>query len=403
MIIGVILIACNLRSPITGVGSLIAQIMHDLQLSGSLSGLITTVPLVAFAIVSPFASKAANRFGMGKTIIASLVILSAGIVLRSCGSTAAFFVGTAVIGVGIAFGNALLPSIIKSAFPARVGVLTGIYTTCIALSAGLSSGISIPIANASSYSWRGSLSVWIIPAGIAILVWIPLRKYRTAPPISGEPIRFGSFLRSSIAWSVAIYMGVQSLLFYSFVAWLPEILHSKGIASDTAGYFASLYQWIGIPASFAVPLLAGRLKDQRLLASVIAILYAAGLLLFLLDDSLFALLLGVLLSGFCTGGCLSLSMCLMGLRANDAAQTAALSGISQSFGYALAAISPALLGDMYDRAASWRIPLIFLILMTIVLFAAGIIAGQQRTISFSPEPETLAKKNTEPGSMQNKK
>ena len=108
LIAGIILLACNLRSPITGVGSLISYIMNDLHLSGSISGLITTVPLIAFAVVSPFAGKLSIRFGTGKTLTVSLLILAAGIALRSAGGTPAFFCGTAIIGIGIAFGNVLL-------------------------------------------------------------------------------------------------------------------------------------------------------------------------------------------------------------------------------------------------------------------------------------------------------
>lgn len=350
-----------------------------------MSGLITTVPLVAFAVVSPFAGKLAIRFGTEKTLTVSLLILAAGIALRSAGGTCAFFCGTAVIGIGIAFGNVLLPSIVKSAFPTKVGVLTGVYTTSIALSAGLSSGVSIPIANANPFGWRGALAVWLILAIAAILLWVHLWGYRVVSSSAQAPVRLEAMFKSPIAWNVAIYMGVQSLLFYSFVAWLPAILQSKGVSPDTAGYFASIYQWIGIPASFAIPMWAGRMKGQRLLASVIAGIYAVGLFLFLLEDSYSALLLGVLLCGFCTGACLSLSMCLMGLRTSNAAQTAALSGISQSFGYALAAVSPALLGALYDQAASWTMPVIFLLAMTVVLFLSGIFAGRQRTISFTAE------------------
>ncbi|MCD7953402.1 MAG: MFS transporter [Synergistaceae bacterium] len=218
LIVGIILLACNLRSPITGVGSLISYIMNDLHLSGSMSGLITTVPPVAFAVVSPFAGKLAIRFGTGKTLTVSLLILATGIALRSAGGTCAFFCGTAVIGIGIAFGNVLLPSIVKSAFPTKVGVLTGVYTTSIALSAGLSSGVSIPIANANPFGWRGALAVWLILAIAAILLWVHLWGYRVVSSSAQAPVRLEAMFKSPIAWNVAIYMGVQSLRFYSFVA-----------------------------------------------------------------------------------------------------------------------------------------------------------------------------------------
>lgn len=380
LIAGIILVACVLRTPLTGVGSLISQIRPELDLSHFLSGMITTIPLIAFAAVSPFVGKLSGTFGAGKTLTLSLFVLTAGIVLRSMGGSAGFFPGTAVIGIGIAVGNVLLPSIIKSAFPDKVGLLTGIYTTCIAISAGVSSGISIPLSHSNNFGWRGSLSIWVLLTLPAIIIWLPLWNYRTNEPSAGGQVSLKVLLRSPAAWSVTVYMGVQSLLFYSFVAWLPAILQSKGISPDSSGYYASLYQWAGIPASFAVPLLAAGYKDQKLLSAIISVIYAAGLILVLVSGGHTGLLAGVLLCGFCTGACLSLAMCLIGLRTKNASQAASLSGISQSFGYALAAVSPTLLGGIYDSMESWTVPLLVLIAMTIVLLISGVQAGRNRTV-----------------------
>lgn len=274
----------------------------------------------------------------------------------------------------------MLPSIIKSAFPDKVGLLTGIYTTCIAISAGVSSGISIPLSHSNSFGWRGSLSIWVLLTLPAIIIWLPLWNYRTNEPTAGGQVSLKVLLRSPAAWSVTVYMGVQSLLFYSFVAWLPAILQSKGISPDSSGYYASLYQWAGIPASFAVPILAAGYKDQKLLSVIISVIYAAGLIIVLVSGGHTGLLAGVLLCGFCTGACLSLAMCLIGLRTKNASQAASLSGISQSFGYALAAVSPTLLGGIYDSMESWTVPLLVLIAMTVILLISGVQAGRNRTV-----------------------
>ena len=254
LIIAIIFVAFNLRSPITGVGSLVSIIKVQLNLSGSAAGIITTIPLVAFAVVSPFVSKLSQKYGSGHLMFYALIFMAAGIVIRSFAGTSGLFIGTAVIGTGIAVGNVMIPSIIKSEFPLKIGMITGIFTTSMSIFAGISSGISVPLSKDAGLGWKNALAVWLILVIVTMLIWIfqwnlQLKGKNEFANDSSEK----NVYKSSIAWYVALYMGIQSLLYYCFVAWLPTILQAKGINVETAGYYASVYQIIAIPASFVVP------------------------------------------------------------------------------------------------------------------------------------------------------
>lgn len=379
LVVAIIAVALVMRAPFTGVGSLIKMIQADLTLSSAASGMITTIPLLAFAIVSPLATRIAAAFGMGKTMVFGLLLSLCGIVLRSLAGTVGFFAGTALIGIGIAFSNVLVPSIIKASFPDRVGVLTSCYTTCMSAASGLAVALAVPLST-RGLSWQSVLMIWWVPVAITLLIWLSQWDYVTEAPKNDGNKKPGSLLRSPLTWSVSLFMGIQSMLFYSFVAWMPSILQAKGVSAEAAGYYASLYQWIAVPASITIPLLAGRMKNQRFLAAALAVTYALGLLLLLLPATGFVTVLCVVLMGLCSGGCLSMAIYLIGVRSGSARQTAALSGIAQCVGYAIASISPMLLGWIYDSFNTWSVPIAFLIAMAAVLFVMGLHAGQDRLI-----------------------
>ena len=171
-------------------------------------------------------------------------------------------------------------------------------------------------------------------------------------------------------------MGVQSLVFYCFVAWLPTILQSKGISVESAGYYASAYQFIGIPATFATPIIAGRKKSQRKLATYISIFYLVGMILFAFGKGSALLLAAVLICGFCSGACISLAMSMIGFRTGNAEEAAQLSGMSQTIGYALAAVGPFIMGWIFDGLGNWSAPIFLLAIMILVLIWAGWNAGR---------------------------
>lgn len=382
MIAAIILAALSMRSPITGVGPVVGVIQQELSLSNSAAGMITTIPVIVFAVFSPFVSKIAGKIGTGRAMAFSMIILSLAIILRSFAGAVGFFVATAFVGLGIVFSNVLIPSIIKHSFPNNVGKMTSVYTTCISGGSAMASAASVPLSKAAGFGWRGALAVWSAISIAAAIAWLMQMGYKakTSSAEVAEAEKTGSILKSPISWSVACYMGMQSLLFYSLAAWLPSILAAKPGIGENAGYFAAIFQFIGILGSFSVPILAGKFNDQRGISAVVAASYAFCIVTLMFSNSIPLIVIALMLGGLATGSTLSLAMCLISMRTNNAQQTAALSGFAQTFGYSVAAISPTLLGALYDRFATWTAPLLFLLVIVGFLAIAGNYGGKKRTI-----------------------
>ncbi|WP_313891187.1 MFS transporter [Psychrobacillus sp.] len=383
LIIGIICIATTLRSPLTSVGPIISYIRDGLGISNVLAGFITTIPLIAFAIVSPFAAKIARRFGIEWTLFFSTILLATGIITRSLGTTSLLLVGTALIGIAISFGNVLLPSLIKLKFPLQIGLLTGIFTVSMNLSAGIGAGISYPIAEGTTFGWQGALGCWAILAIIAIIVWLPQiskrKQQNENQPISSTK-KSTSILRSPLTWSITLFMGIQSLIFYTTAAWLPELLQSQGMSAEKSGWMLSLMQFAQLPMTFIVPIIAGRLKDQRILVISFTVLYLIGFI-GILAGNISLTIVWMIMLGLAGGASFGLVMMLFSLRTSTPMEAAELSGTAQSFGYLLAAVGPVLFGYLHDATASWFTPMILFLLSTIVLFFAGMHAGKNRYLS----------------------
>lgn len=394
LIIGVLIIAANLRAPLTSVGSVISFIRDDLGISNALAGSITTLPLLAFALFSPVVPKIAYKFGMNWTIFISLIILVIGIMIRSLFGVNALFIGTMLIGIGIATGNVLLPALIKISFPLKVGLMMGLYGVLMNVFAAFASGLSVPIASIDGLDWKASLMFWGILAIIATVLWLPQLKNKKQPATQPEPKQAttktkSGLLRSPLAWHITIFMGVQSLIFYTLITWLPELLYIHGYQADTAGWMLFLYQFAIIPATFVVPIIAERMKDQRLLAAIVAGLFFVGIL-GLLTGAKSLIVLSIIVIGIACGSAFSLSMMFFTLRATDGKQAADISGMAQSVGYLLAAFGPVLFGWLKDVTHSWTFSIATLLVGSIILFITGLKAGEDKVISeVKPQKQTV--------------
>ncbi|WP_342569972.1 MFS transporter [Paenibacillus sp. FSL R5-0749] len=382
IILGIIVIAANLRTPLTSVGPLVGFIRDDVHISNTLAGLITTVPLLVFALLSPLVPKLGRRYGVERIILIALILLTVGIVIRSLSGAVNLFIGTAVLGFAIAVCNVLLPSIIKRDFPNKIGSMTGVYSISMNLSGAIASGISVPLAITAGLKWQGALAVWGILSFVSILCWLPqLRNQtdqtaKTSQQMASNDV---NVWRSPLAWQVTIFMGIQSMVFYVLIAWLPEILKQQGIESNQSGWYLSIMQLAMLPFTFIVPVIAGRMSSQRLLVVITTILLLTGTL-GLLYGSSNIILLWIIILGIGGGFAFSLAMMFFGLRTENAHQAAELSGMAQSIGYLLAALGPALIGYLHDATNSWNLPLFILLGASILLFLVGIGAANNRFV-----------------------
>ncbi|MCQ6277153.1 MFS transporter [Bacillus sp. V3B] len=379
---GIVLVAFNLRPAITSVGPLVGMIQGDIGLAHWSAGLLTSLPLMAFAVVSPMVPKIASRLTNERALLLGLLILLIGIGIRSISMTFFLFAGTLFVGIGIALCNVLLPVIVKGHFPLKFGLMTSVYSTSMGLVASLASGISIPLASGLNLGWERALIVWVIPVVLAIFIWVYLVKINKRNPTDIKNVRPSDnrIWRSPIAWQVALFMGFQSFLFYVTIAWLPEILHNQGVHMERAGWLLSLLQFVGLPFSFLVPVIAGRFRSQQWIVVVLGLFSFFGFGGLLLGSSYPVMMVSIIAMGIGLGGSFPLALTFLGMRARDARQAAELSGMAQAIGYVLAAIGPMFIGYLYDFTHLWTIPLITLMIVTALLILFGVYAGRDQYV-----------------------
>jgi len=394
LIIGIVFIAANLRAPLTSVGPLVNIIRSNLHISSTTAGMITTLPLFAFALFSPFAPGFARKFGAEFVLLWSIVFLMIGIILRSQSGSLFLFLGTAILGLAISMGNVLIPSLIKQHFPQQIGSMTGIYSVSMNVFAAIASGISIPIATELKFGWAGALRIWAVLAFISIILWIPQMKWRKQKmPINQVKVdsnvevdmlkihketvtKKTNLWKSPLAWQVTLYMGLQSMIFYCMVAWLPSILIQQGMNSSKAGWMLSLMQLALIPFTFIVSVLAGRRANQRSLVIIGFLCLLIGFLGLLFGGSKL-LFLWIIILGIGGGFTFSLSMMFFSLRTKNHDEAAKLSGMAQSIGYLLAAFGPMFFGYLHDITINWTIPIIILIGVSGLCMIVGLGASRE--------------------------
>lgn len=390
LLAGILFIAATIRSPLTSVGPIIGSIRDQLQISNSLAGFLTTIPLLAFAIVSPFAPRISKKYGLAPTLFYSLVLLLAGIVMRSAGSSTLLLIGTFLIGVGIAFANVLLPSLLKLSFPLHIGLMTGLYSVSMNISATLASGIAAPIANQTSYGWQGALGIWGIITFFALLVWIPqIRNKRPEEKEIAKNLKVRPKVplwRSPVAWSVTLFMGLQSFLFYTTSSWIPVVLQTGGLTDEAAGWMLSLVQLSQLPMMFIIPVVADKVRNQRGLVAAVFACYLVGYGGVQFGSESFTALWMVFI-GLAGGSSFGLAMMFFTLRTRTPEEAASLSGMAQSLGYLLASVGPVLFGSLHDLTGSWTAPLYVFLIVSLILFICGMSAGKDRYI-LAEEPES---------------
>lgn len=395
-LIGLILLTVNLRAAITGVAPLLSDLQGSLHLSGVEVSVLTTLPVLCLGVFASFAPVLARRVGAETAITVALVLITAGIVLRVVPAQAALFGGTVLAGAGIAMGNVLMPAVIKSAFPGKVGSLTGLMMMLMAGSGAIAAGLAVPLDNTGG--WRLALAVWAVPSLVGALAWGPLalrsRRARRAAVDADDAGRStvvesaaergagaaraaeaeGSLLRSPLAWSVAGFMGLASLMFYVLMSWLPQIMKDHGFAAGEAGAMVSVMMLIGIPLGFATPVAAARMRRQGALVIAVAATMVLGVGGLLVAPS--AGWLWVAFLGLGTGSAFPLAFTLLNLRSPSPMVAARLSGMAQTAGYLLAGVGPLAVGLLHDLTGGWTISLGMLFVLIIPEVLLGLLASR---------------------------
>ncbi len=389
---GIVVVAVNLRATITVVGPLVPTIRADLGVDNVAMGAVGTLPVLAFGIVAPLAPALARRIGIGTSLAASMALLAVGTVVRSLGGYALLVVGTVVLGVAIGIGNVLVPALIKGAFPNRVGQLTSLYGALMVVGATVSAAVAVPVAEAAD--WPLALGLWAVPAGIGAVVVLASvvlddrgtsadeRAARRSARRSEQGVPARVLHRSSLAWHVTAFMGLQSLLFYVALAWLPDVLVERGMTDARAGVMVSVLNIGGLVGVLVAPALADRVSDQRWYASGSGVAAVLGVALLLVPGTALAGLASALL-GLGLGATVGLAFAFFSLRTSTATEAAAISGMAQTWGYLVSALGPVAWGALRDQTTSWTVPLLALLAVALLTVVAGHLAGRDRLLDLA--------------------
>ena len=380
--IGIAVTAFNMRATIVGVGPLLEAIRDETGMSTTVAGLLTTLPVICFGALAGVAPRLARRFGIDLVIWLTMVGLSIGILIRLGSSIALLFLGTMVIGASIALANVLVPAVIKRDFPRRTGLMTGIYTMCIAGGGSLAAGLMVPIHERSRLDWRETLALLAIPSLVAVVVLIPRLRLnsRSRESVRSRGIAAPRLWRNRLAWQVSVFMGLQSFIYYGMGSWMSPLLSDAGLSDARAGLMWSICNLAGLPFSFVVPVVAQKLPDQRPLVVWVIAFWAASVVGLLVAPAGYALLWMVLF-GVAGGSSLSLALMLIVLRSPDTAHASVLSGMAQAIGYTLAATAPFLFGALHDLTGSWQASVAMIGLTLVPTLWAGWFAGQRRLVA----------------------
>lgn len=373
LVAGILFIAVNLRVPFTAIAPVLPLIQSDFSLSSSSVGLLTSLPLIAFAAFSPLSAAFARKFGLERTIFMAMIIISLGILMRSAGSVWALYVGTVLIGTGIAFGNVLLPGLIKREFPENMASMTGAYSITIGAAGAIGSIAIIPLAQ--SWGWPIALGLLIAATLLALIFWIPqLKKHDPVMMASRKKSASVNVWKSPLAWQVTLFMGMNAVPFYVAVGWLPTILIDNGVSAAQAGSVHGTLQLATAIPGLILAATLRRLKDQKLAAVTMSLLVTLSLIGFIYLPDLAMIWAACL--GFGSGASMMLGLTFVGLRTTNADDASALSGMAQCVGYLMAAAGPLLLGQLHDWTGGWTIPLLITAAISIAGACSGLLAGR---------------------------
>ncbi len=378
VLVGLVLLSFNLRPTAVSVGPVLAEVRDSFSMSGPAAGLLTSLPVVAFAAFGALAPAAARTVGVHRVTLLAILAAIAGLTGRAVTHSEALFLVLSLLALGgMAMANVLLPSLVKLHFPDHVGRVTAIYTT--ALSIGLTAALVLTVPISHTFGgWRAGLGAWAALAVVAAVPWVSLVAHDRHLERTPRTITFGAVARTPLGVAMALFFGLQSLQAYVIFGWFAQLWRDSGYSAGVAGLLAGLVAGTSIPLSLWLPNVLARSADPRRVLFAVIAAYPVGYVgLMIAPHSLAPLWAVVVGIGTVT---FPLILTLIGLRAHSAEGTAALSAFTQSAGYLVAALGPFLVGVVHDATGGWNVPLLMLLVLTVPLFALAAYAGKVRYV-----------------------
>ena len=372
-----IFVILNLRLAVAAIPPVLGEIERETGLSSTAAGVLTAMPLICFGAVALLTPPLFRRIRMAPLLLLTMIAIVVGIAIRLDSALVALFAGTIVLGSGIAVANVLVPGLIKRDFPAQAAIMVGLYSVGLSLSGAISAGLTVPVEDLFGIGWRPAIAVWGIFAVLALVLWVPQTRHpaetRSGP---AEPAVGRALWRDRLAWNVTIFMGLQSLAFYTTLSWLPTILEDHGMSQGAAGWILSYSFFPAMAASFATPVIQRRISWQPALVVALVALWGSAYVGLIIGPADAPYLWGTLL-GLGQGISLALGLGFIVARARDSHHTAHLSTMAQGVGYLIAAVGPFLVGALHALTGGWTVPLLLLLANLVPLTIVGFVACRE--------------------------
>ena len=405
LVVGVLALGYNLRGAITSLPPVFPELQSSLGLSSTTISILAATPVICFGAVSGFAASLARRAGEERVLLGASIALVIGLVARGAAPGALLFPGTILGSGAIAVMNVLLSSLIKRRWPERAGFLIGLYIMALSAGAIVASLVSVPLWQGTGGSVTLTLGGLAAPAALAVLLWLPQARSAPRPTATAaaagrpaarpRPARVAVY-RYAVTWHVTIFMGMQSLLYYATLSWLPTMLRDRGESAAAAGDLLALMGVGNLAVSLFIPMLAQRMRSQVALVVPTTIAVTAGL------AGLLYLPLGgavgwALILGAGQNAALALAIFFTAARAPHAAAAASLSSLAQAVGYLLASAGPLEVGLLHSATGSWTAPVMVLFALSAVMLVAGLLAARPRMLPAGQEKNEMAEQVAKTG------
>jgi CP family cyanate transporter-like MFS transporter len=386
----VVLLALTLRIAVASLSPLLTVIGRDFEVPAAVVGLIGMAPPVAFALSGMVTPAIERRLGLERTVLIAAVVGATMLSLRAAAADAwSLLAATAGIFAAVGVGNVLLPTVVKKYFPDRIGLMTTVYSTTMAVATFTPPLVAVPLADA--VGWRGSFVTWAVVALAAVVPWIALslRARASSADAVDEPRTavLSRIVRVPQTWALVVTFGVNSAVAYAMFAWLPPLLiEVAGVDAAEAGGLLALFSFMGLPVSLLVPLLVARL-GRTTPFYVVAV--AGGLtgVVGLLVAPAAATVLWVVLIGI-PPLMFPLALTLFGLRTRSHETAVALSGFVQSVGYGFAALMPLAIGVTHEATGGWTVGLCVLGGALVLVVPAAVVMTRRESVEAAWERRT---------------
>ncbi|GAA1109089.1 CynX/NimT family MFS transporter [Nocardiopsis metallicus] len=370
------LAALNLRTAITSVGPVLGEVTQGLGMTAVGAGMLTTLPVLCFAVFGGLTPALSRRLGSHHLLVYALTALTVGLIARALASEPWLFLALSVVALsGGAIGNVILPALVKQHFPHRVGLMTTVYTTGLAVGTAIAAAATVPLEQATG-EWRIALGSYALFGLVAALPWLLALRHEPAPGDAREALSARQVLGTGIGWQGVLYFGTQSSIAYIMFGWFAQMLRDQGLDAQSAGVMLAYLTALGIPMSLILPSLIVRVRDQRPFVLLFVAAYLVGftgLWIAPLDGTwVWTTLVGIGLGSFV------MALTIFAVRTRTAEGTAAMSASSQSLGYLLGGAGPFLFGLLHELSEGWHAPMAMVMGLVLLNLVVGLLLGRPR-------------------------